>query len=456
MTTKISALSNVAIKSPNDNIAEYYATNWKISQAAPSEVIGSTARRYQSYANSTTSKTIANVGTSVTLLIELGKSFSPNDDFIQCVSKGDATKWMKGNVTASTADNGSGNGSVTFNVQYKNGAGTFADWTVGGTIPDGKNYTGNIKFVGTDSETNFPLPAGSPLFASDTATTQFGTYFIDFMDGFPTNDAAGLAASAATTYEQVTINGETTTAFVIDQTNPTAPIDYINGYRKQTWATCYRNISAVGFADLPRLMIKYHMWINDLTGKFTTTNRKLAFFDCKTGSASQGGDFRYFVGLVYADSANAAEYSVPVGTVGWEINADNNANSASPALTAETFFNVKVFNVAVPQDQFFEANFYWKRGVDNADLTTGRFLFRIKLAGDRDYITVWDQNSVTNAAYVAAHPSLSPANRNIHMGERGNKFQRLFYFGAYGKYEQTNMKFKCAKLSFHGGLLDQT
>lgn len=446
MAGNYTALSRFRTRRVQDNLTKLYATNWAgLSLVAPSEVGAGNAVRFPGYAASTTNLAIGAVNTPMTFTLTVDKTFTAGDFIVAASSANPATKWVKGNVTAYTTGSP---GSVTMNVQYTNGTGSVNDWTIGGTIPTARNYYGNTKFLGTDNETSFPLPTVAPFYTTGLSTTQFGINLIDHMDGFPSNDAAGFAASAGTTFEQVTINGATTTALVIDQTNPTAPIDYINGYRKQSWGMVYRDVAnsgGVGGTDIPRLLTRYKLWVNALlitTGatadKFTTTNRRVTIWEMKTVT-----DFRYTVTIIYANSTDATTYSVPVGTIGWEIVVDNGGGE----YVVSDFYRYKNYTTDVPQGEFFAFDVYWQRATEYTDLTTGRFLVRIKTAGATTWTTIADVNATTAGA------------SNRHMGIAdpstiNNKVQRIFFFGVYGKYGQTNMKIKCANLEFWNGLID--
>lgn len=418
-----------------------YASKWAgITQDAPSGVTGSTATRYKSNSSSVSSVAIAGNGTK-SFTIETGEGYVVGDH-IMVIPDSQPTYYMAGNVTA----HNSGTGAISFNVTASNGSGTFASWSLGGTIPDGRNYFGLIKFAGTDSETGFALPTGAPLYAN--TSTGFCIQFIDWYDGFPTNDAAGFAVSASTDFEQVTIDGVTTTALVIDQKQPVAPIDPVGGYRKQTWAMLYRDVAT----DLPRLLTSYDLWINDLTGKLSTTNRRVNIWEMKTVD-----DFRYVCTIIMADATDATEFGVAVGTIGWEIICDNRAAS----LTVEEFFRYKNFTTPVPTEEFVKFIVFWVRG-SYTDETKGRLLIQYKPYDSDDFLTVCDYNYQSNIGYNSSHPlqavgnSPDTDNRNIHMGVNGGAPHRIFFCGVYGKYEQTSFKVKCANLEFHDNYLPPT
>ncbi len=55
---------------------------------------------------------------------------------------------------------------------------------------------------------------------------------------------------------------------------------------------------------------------------------------------------------------------------------------------------------------------------------------------------------------TAYNTAWSTSHVNRHMGVDTSEVQRIFFFCIYGKYEQTNMKFKNANLEFWNGLLD--
>ncbi|WP_292992666.1 hypothetical protein [Nitrosomonas sp.] len=419
-----------------------YATNWKgLSVASPTLVGGAKATRYPNAATSLTPYLIKSSGT-VTVTLVADVAFEA-DDYIQMVDAADSANYMEGNVTEYNTVPGSK--ILKFNVQHSGGSDTKSDWKIGGTIPVGRNYTCSLKFAGEDAETGFALPTGAPFYASEN--TGFGVQDINWMDGYPTNDTAGVATSIGTTFESVVINDVITTAFVLEQKKPVAKLDSVVGYKKQQWAMMQRDQNRVGgLPDIPKLRIKYKLWVNDLSTKLSVTNRRVNPLEMKTIT-----DFRYAVSFIKANAADAADPAnggVLEGTVGWELLVDNKANSLP---VAPEFLRWKNFTVPVPYEQFFTFETYWQRSASYADETTGRFLLRVILPGETEYTTVFDMNAETVSAYNLAWGT-SYVNR--HMGIEGSPVHRIFFFGIYGKFEWVAMKFKCAMLKFLDSLID--
>ena len=320
-----------------------------------------------------------------------------------------------------------------------------------GLVPDNRQYACHWAWSGTDTDTGFAPPTGAPL----SSTLNYGCYFIDATYGFATNDHAGVSPLATVTTEDAVIRGVLCKALVLWVAAPNNTLRPA-GYGRQLW----RELQRATTADLSRLTIQQDMWLPDLTTLLSTTRRRLTVFDVKTS-----GDFRYLVTFIKANTADAAKYNVPVGTIGWEVVCDNNANGG---LAFKEFYRVTLypgcaalgFNVSVPLQEFFGFRVYWKRSSAYADETTGQFVLQIKRSSDAKWKTVWDQNSTTNSTYNALYPlsaiANTPAsdNKNIHMGVNGNKIHRIFR-GIYGLYEEFPVTLKLANEEFWSGLPDE-
>ena len=322
----------------------------------------------------------------------------------------------------------------------------------GGLVPNDRQYACHWAFTGTDTDTGFAPPTGAPL----SVSLFYGCYFIDATYGFATNDHAGVSPLATVTTEDAVIRGVSCKALVLWVAAPNNTLRTA-GYGRQLWRELHRATTD----DLSRMTIQQDIWLPDLTTLLSTSRRRLTVFDVKTE-----GDLRYAVTFIKADSTDAAKYGVPVGTIGWEMIGDNNANGG---LTYEEFFRVKLYNqcapldhsVSVPLLEWFGFRVYWKRAASYADTTTGQFVVQIKRSTDTKWVTVWDQNATTNATYVALYPLTSlnypnPAanNRNIHMGVNGKRIQRIFR-GIYGNYEEYPVTVKIANEKFWSGLPDE-
>lgn len=334
----------------------------------------------------------------------------------------------------------------------------------GGTVPNDRNFVCDIPFTGTDTETGFATPTGSPMYA----TVLYGAYVIDYYNGFPTSNMAGVAAVAPITFKDVVVEGQATKALslkllAVDSATYNAA-SHSGGYRQQIWATLYRNVASA--SDFQQMSFSCFVWINDLTSKLSVNNRRVTFIDMKNGHATLGGALRRSLTIIMADSADAAEFGVPVGTVGWETIIDNFANYTD-GLTQEEFIRHKNFTVPVPQGEFFEIDFSFKKSASYSDLETGRFIVRIRTQYSSAWQTVADLYSTTVAAYETAHPlqcqfptaGKPHAQRNIHHSVRAagtaddDMLQRIF-FGQYSKRENTDFEIMFAKPRFYSGIRD--
>ena len=321
----------------------------------------------------------------------------------------------------------------------------------GGLVPNDRKYACHWAFSGTDTDTGFDPPVGAPL----SSSMFYGCYFIDATYGFSTNDHAGVSPLATVTTEDAVIRGVSCKALVLWTAAPNITLKP-NGYGRQLW----RELQRATTADLSRLTIQQDMRLPDLTTLLSTSHKKLTVFDVKTE-----GDMRYLVTFIKADSTDAAKYVVPVGTIGWEIICDNNANGG---LSFEEFFRITLypgcaalnFDIPVPLHEWFGFRVYWKRSASYADETTGQFVLQIKRSTDTKWITVWDQNATTNATYNNLYPASATGNtpdidnRNIHMGVNGKKIHRIFR-GIYGNYEEYPVTVKIANEEFWSGLPDE-
>lgn len=335
------------------------------------------------------------------------------------------------------------------------GSGTSAHVANGGLVPNYRDYYADIDINGADTDTGFAAPTGAPLYA----TPLYGVYLIDRYNGFVTSDQAGVDASATAVFEDVTIRGVATKALSMTLKAPGA--SWVEaGYNKQMWYIYWRDVNVA--SDLPRFTCAYDLWLNDFTGKFSSTSRRLGIIDIKSGSPSNGGDYKMAVAIIQADSVDAAEFGVAVGTLGYEVVLDNEANSTGPTLTHEEFVRYKNYTTPVPTEEFFRIFVNWKRGSSYSDLTTGRFFVEMQRVGDSSRTTIADLNAASIAAYEIAHPlqcifptaGAPHAARPILMGERGNMIERIM-FGIYGDYTNTDMQIKIANVDCYDSRLYQ-
>ena len=346
------------------------------------------------------------------------------------------------------------------------------DGISGGTVPNTRKVVCDIPFTGTDTETGFLPPTGSPMYA----TVLYGVYAIDWMNGFATNDAAGLSgAGHLITFKDVTIEGHATKALSLKLLAVDSAVfnhsHNTPGYRQQLWGIVHRNVSVA--SDFQQMGFSCFVWINDLTGKHDATHARTSIIDMKHGHATLGGALRRALTIIKSDVKNpgdnitdAALYGVPLGTYGWETTIDNNANYTD-GLTAEEFVRFKNYTVPVPQAEWFELDFSFKKSSDYSDVVGGRFTIRLRRQNTATWLIIADIYSTTVAAYEALYPlrSINPVNssrqaqRNIHHSIRaagtGNddKLQRIF-FGQYSKRLNTDFEVMFAKLRFYSGIRD--
>jgi len=319
----------------------------------------------------------------------------------------------------------------------------------GGPIPNDRQYVCDFYLTGTDIDTGYPPPTMPPL----SVTVRYGVWVIDHTYGFVTNDVPGVAGTATITYEDVVIQGQSARALTMWLTAPNLTIKP-SGYGMQLWYALQRSATV----DLPELSIQYDVLIPPLSTTLSSTHRRLTLFDVKTT-----GDYRYSVVFIRANSTEAVKFGVPEGTMGWEISGDSNANGP---VTIETFYTVTLFkqcaplsvDVTIPENQWISVRYYWKRAVNYADTTTGKFVFQMKRATDIDWVTVWEQNPDNNAAYNVLYPLSAAAlntpdldNRNIHMGANTNKIDRLFVAGIYGDTLAVPITLKIANVKIWTG-----
>jgi len=326
-----------------------------------------------------------------------------------------------------------------------------------GTVTNFWSYVCDIPINGTDTETGFEKPTGSPLYA----TVQYGVYVIDYYTGFVTNDWSGVNAISTIAFETVTIDGAETEALSLTyKAVPDAVYSstiHAGGFAQQLWYMFRRNLSLA--QNITSSSFGFHFWINDLSDKFSSTRNRTSIFETKTGHPTKGGSLRHSLVIIYANEADAAEFGVDPGTKGWEAAIDNDANSVSPVLTKEDFIRMKNFTIPVPQEEWFEVDVYRKLGSFYSDLTSGRFTIEVKIAGV--WYTLFDIYSTTVAQYEIDHPlqcvfpqvGTPHAQRNIQRGEFDDKLERIF-IGQYSSRLNTDFTVKVAKVSFKTGMTD--
>lgn len=337
-----------------------------------------------------------------------------------------------------------------------------------GTVTNFWSYVCDIPLNGNDAETGFAKPTGAPLYAS----VKYGVYVIDYYTGFVTNDMAGINAIAPVALVPVTIRGVPTTALSLTfKAVPDAVYNASihngttgsNGFAQQIWYTVQRSFASS--SELNPVGISFDFWVNNFTGKYAETRRRTTFFDCKSNTSAHGGSLRRACALIYANAADAAEFGVDVGTVGFEIIIDNDANyTASSGITIkEEFIRFKNYSITIPEESFFKFEAYWKFGSSYSDTTTGRFIVRIDTG--TGWQTVADVYSTNVAAYEADHalqvqfPTAGAphAQRNIHHGILGDSEKEIvdrIFIGQYSSRLNTDFTVMIANVSFKNGLTD--
>lgn len=341
----------------------------------------------------------------------------------------------------------------------------------GGTVPDDRNFVCDIPFIGTDTETGYGPPTGSPMYATDL----YGAYVIDWYNGFVTSDKAGVDSICPITFKDVIVEGHATKALsikflaVADATYNHAT--HTGGYRQQAWGTIRRNL--ITGSDFESFGFNCFVWINSLTGKHDATHARTTIVDMKTGNLTGGGALRYLLTIIRSDVTNpgdnitdAALYGVASGIYGWEVIIDNNANDLG-AIVREEFTRFKNYTVPVPEEEWFELDFSFKKSSSYSDLTGGRFIVRMRPGNSPVWSTIADIYSTTVAAYEALYPlrAIDPvggtrqAQRNIHHSIRdpGSEYDDILhriFFGQYSKRKNTDFEIMFAKPRFYSGIRD--
>jgi len=333
----------------------------------------------------------------------------------------------------------------------------------GGTVPNDRNFVCDLPITGTDTETGYGPPTGSPMYA----TTLYGVYLIDYYNGFPTSDMSGVQSSCQISLKDVVIEGVNTKALsfkllAVNNSVYTAPSSLV-GYRQQVWFNLNRNLMLS--SDFAQIGFNCFFWVNDLTGKYDTDNRRTTIFDTKNAYiTSNDGRLRHIVTIISADSVDAAEFGVPVGTPGWEVIIDSNAGGAG---ILEEYIRYKNYTVPVPTGEFFEFDVFFKKSASYSDLETGRYTVKIRTAYALTWQIVADLYSTTVAAYEVSHPNkcLFPLagaphpQRNIHHSDRtpgaadDDLLNRIFV-GQYSKRLNTDFEVMIAKPAFYSGAMD--
>lgn len=300
-----------------------------------------------------------------------------------------------------------------------------------GTVRYPSSSTGAIsawqKMAGTDPITGFPAPTGAPLFCSaDSNAEGFGIYCIDDWYGLGNpGDAVSYAAVMDTGSEAATVRGANMYALKFIQKNHAE-----NGYAAtslvQSHFTLQRNPAEVGFADLPVLCLQMYIKIPDQSSALSSTYRFRTIHDVKSL-----GDWRVVIHIIRADTT---EYGVPVGTLGYAIAVDNNANGG---LTFNEFIRMKSFDVsAPPPTDWHFAQLYIERSANYNDTTRGRIVYATKDINGVER-TVFDITPSSVATYNIAHPKAcngnSPATDCVFhlMGINGAAIHRIFVLSNY-------------------------
>jgi len=313
-----------------------------------------------------------------------------------------------------------------------------------GPCPAGAAVVCWQRFTGADPITEFDYPSFSPLFAIAGGSQEgFGAYITDqyFGLGNP-GSQAGLDASTGITTTTNTVRGVPMQTLKMIQYNHVQ-----NGFQGgvQSHFLMYRNIAAPGFVDLTTCCIEQITKIPDHSTLLSQTYRYRSLFEFKTTN-----DFRIGFMIIMANSADAYEFDVPAGKLGYMFFVDNNL-STSPQVE---YIRMKNFKLdALPTD-FTKYSIYWHRAADYNDLTTGRIVVKIDSPSVGEHI-IFDINAASVAQYNIDHP-LQCTNQpvpedcvNRHMGVSGHPVQRIFQAANYhGGVGGVDVQFEIARLSY--------
>lgn len=341
----------------------------------------------------------------------------------------------------------------------------------GGTVPNDRNFVCDIPFTGTDTETSYGPPTGSPMYATDL----YGAYVIDYYNGFVTSDKAGVDSICPITFKDAIVEGHATKALSIKFLAVSDALyshsRHIQGYRQQAWGNIRR--SMFSGSDFESFGFNCFAWINKLTGKHDATHPRTTIVTMKHGHATLGGALRRDLTIILSDTTNPGDnktdaelYGVDSGIYGWETIIDNNANFTD-GITQEEFVRFKNYTAPVPQEEWFELDFSFKKSSSYSDLTGGRFIIRMRRQNTSAWLTIADIYSTTIAAYEALYPlrGINPvgntrqAQRNIHHSIRAagsaddDRLHRIF-FGQYSKRLNTDFEIMFAKPRFYSGIRD--
>ena len=126
------------------------------SAASASAAAASAASAVNSPGTNATSTSSVAIGTgSKTLTVQTGKNFVVGQPVMVARTSAAGTTWMAGNITAYN----SGTGSLTVNVVWTVGSGTFTDWTVSLAGPANPS-TALVAFAGTAADLNTIVTSG--------------------------------------------------------------------------------------------------------------------------------------------------------------------------------------------------------------------------------------------------------------------------------------------------------
>jgi len=296
------------------------------------------------------------------------------------------------------------------------------------------NFACRRGLSGTDIDTNYAPPIGSPLRAVSSAWGYGISYTTENLAGqlFTAQTLGAVEAMFPTEILTETVYGVSRKVLRLRK------LAGGNDYKRQVWYLIQRNLSVA--ADLPELTIRYTINVGNLTNKLPASNRRHVLFDAKTGHPTLGGDFRVSLQMIRANAADVTNNGATLNAVGWQLQGDNNANGYHPDGTPivrnpdrpiVTYWCVRNFSTVVPESQYFDLEIYRKKAATYSDLTDGQFRLRIKRFGDPDFITLLD---VTAATLPAMYDNDGALGVNRHLGQYDRAIERIFMAGLYGGY----------------------
>jgi hypothetical protein len=323
----------------------------------------------------------------------------------------------------------------------------FTGLTVAGPQDFFSNTACVYPFSGTDTETNFGPPTAAPVYANSGSGAWGVGYGVHVNSAqtvaypFPTNNAAGVNTRHTTDIVDTTVRGEATKALRLKWLAPGAR----SNYDQQSWFMLWRSYSTA--LDFSELTIRFELKFPDLSTVLSyppvspAGNGRLTFFDYKTNSATQGGDFRITAEIV---RTGASSYY-------WQFSGDNIANGINPILTPATYWSL-YSTETIPQQENFTVEISIKRAYAAVRTNAYNVLSganagkaRLRIRRESDSVTTWRTIADASESGIAAYNALNGTSWvNRHMGVRGFALNRLMH-GNYGRKENVDCAVEIAK-----------